>query len=206
MDPSKSLSALDIYGELYLIEIIIGILMREHRKMTISIVSYAISLQQSEALLNMSSITATGNITEKRCNQILAQSEKYIVNTNKPIYTLAGRTMELLLPFIGKEAQNTVITFSGAPSYSNAAITRIRNAIQKMKSEVGPNMVNFFAAGFTAKNRSEHYKGEVRALAEGRSTHEVLTHNKMELLIKLGNILYEQGILSREQSKAFMMF
>ena len=76
MDQSKSLSALDIYGELYLIEIIIGILMREHRKMTISIVSYAVSLQQSEALLNMSSITTTGNITEKRCNQILAQSEK----------------------------------------------------------------------------------------------------------------------------------
>ena len=115
--------------------------------------------------------------------------------------------MELLLPFIGKEAQNTVITFSGAPSYSNAAITRIRNAIKKMKGEVGPNMVNFFfAAGFTAKNRSERYKGEVRALAEGRSTHEVLTHNKMEMLAKLGNILYEQGILSREQSKAFMMF
>ena len=65
-----------------------------------------------------------------------------------------------------------------------------------MKSEVGPNMVNIFAAGFRAENRSERYEGEVKALAEGKYTHEVLTHNKMEILTKLGNILYEQGILS----------
>ena len=74
MDRSKLILTLDIYGEMYLSEIIIGVPMREHRKMTISVVSYAMSLQESETLLNVSSITTTGSITEQQCNQILAQS------------------------------------------------------------------------------------------------------------------------------------
>ncbi len=221
MDRSSGIGNPQLYEAMYMIEILMGALLRNTKNLTITVVSYATSLQQTSDLEKLSVNPTSGTITEKMCIDILKEYEAKLVKTlhNKPKDTVAGRTMELLERDIKKGVMNTVITFAGTVSnfdvLTNNPVTRIGKAIKTMTDKVGEKYVRFFSAGFYAENggasEKAQYENEVLALANNTISHNNIAPinivtEKRDVTILMKNLtdsLYQNGVLCKEQCKYY---
>ncbi len=220
MDRSSGIGNPQLYDAMYMIEILLGALLRNSRNLTITIVSYATTLYQRSNLEKLSvNLTSGTTITEETCIDALKDYESKLIKTfkNKPRDTVSGRTLELLVSDIEKGTLNTVITFAGTVSNyelpDNNPVTRIGEAILSMKEKVGENNVRFFSAGFYAENGDDRdkaqYEAEVLALADNTTSHNNIAPinivskepDPITLMSHLTDSLYNNGVLCKEQSK-----
>ncbi len=222
MDRSSGIGNPQLYDAMYMIEILMGALLRNTKNLTITVVSYATSLHQTSELEKLSVNPTSGtSITEKMCIDKLKEYEAELIKTlqNKPKDTVAGRTMELLERDIKKGVMNTVITFAGTVSNyelpNNNPVTRIGKAIKNMTDKVGEKYVRFFSAGFNAENGDNsdkaQYEDEVLALANNKINHNNIApinigSKEPDVIILMKSLidsLYQNGVLCKEQCKYY---
>ena len=221
MDRSVGIGQIELWGVMYAIEILTGALYKGSRNLTVSVVSYATSLQDISLLdLTPRRYNIGREITFRLCINTLKRYERNIVSSYfpRPLNTYSGKTIELLKDFIRKDTKTTIITFAG--TLSNEPWQNLNNITEGIKQikEVGADNVQFFAAGFEAEEygylggfyeeRKKLYFAEVKALADENLAQEVVasvTSKPAVLLRCMTNMLYDSKVLCQSQSKLFLI-
>ena len=218
MDRSSGIGQTELWGTMYMIEILTSALLRGTRKLVVSVISYAISLQDSQLMdLTPRLFTGKKEVDENFCTKTLKRYERNMKNVKifpRPLSTHSGWTMHLLNDFIQKDTKTTVITFAGTISNGNS-LNLIANGIREIKTKVGSSNVQFFAAGFEAENlykgdvrRMKDYYAEVKALGSNNSSQSVVVNietNAAGFMRAVTDMLYNSGVLCKHQSKLVVL-
>ena len=218
MDRSTGIGQTELWAAMYAIEIFTGALLRGTRNLTVDVVAYAKSLEETQ-LRKLTPDLYTGKlVTPSFCNRTLKRYERNIRDTTKypkPKNTYSGRTIQLLKDMVVPDTKTTVITFSGTLSNKPSQnLKSISQGIEDIKAKVGSGNVQFFGAGFEAENyegdqtRKDNYIREVTALGDNKSTQSAVVnidYKAASFLKAVTEMLFNSGVLCKDQSKLVVL-
>ena len=149
MDRSVGIGQTELWGAMYVIEILTSALLKGTKDLVIDVVSYATS-HEGTSLINLTPKLFTGKeVTPLFCTNTLKKYERNIRNVKefpRPVHTYSGRTLQLLKDVVQKGTKTTVITFAGTLSNDPPQnLIEIENAIKDIiKVKVGSSNVQVF--------------------------------------------------------------